>query len=240
MVYCDGDSWNALGGSFGGGGSGGSDNLGNHLATQDLDLAGFDLLDVGSVQLKIVPGGAPTGAPGGAAALPALSSGSVWVGNGSNEAAAVTMTGDGTLSNAGVLTLSAGSVASSEISDGSVATADLADGAVTAEKTSVIGTLTEGKWCTVSSGKIVCTNDEPDGGGVSTQVVRTCSATPSNGGCTTADCPAGYVRSACNAVYSSNFGGKVSGSAPSGSAACSCTWVGSSPGSIVCYTHCIQ
>lgn len=46
-----------------------------------------------------------------------------------------------------------------------IGTTEIADGAVTAAKTSVIGTLTEGKWCTVTSGKIVCTSDAPSGGG---------------------------------------------------------------------------
>lgn len=40
-----------------------------------------------------------------------------------------------------------------------------------------VGTLTEGKWCTVSGGDIVCTSDAPSGGGGS---IPTCKADMSN------------------------------------------------------------
>jgi len=107
--------------------------------------------------------------------LPALASAKLWVGNGSNAATAVSISGDATVSNAGVLTLGSGVVGSAEIADGGVALADLAansvnaskivDASITAADTAFVGTLTEGKWCTVSSGKIVCTSDAPSGGG---------------------------------------------------------------------------
>lgn len=75
-------------------------------------------------------------------------------------------TGDVTKAAGGTaLSIAAGVVGSTEIADGGIATADLANAAVTAAKTSFVGTLTEGKWCTVSGGKIVCTSDAPSGGG---------------------------------------------------------------------------
>lgn len=56
-----------------------------------------------------------------------------------------------------------GSVAAT-IAANAVTSAKIADGTITAADTAIIGTLTEGKWCTVSSGKIVCTSDAPGGG----------------------------------------------------------------------------
>lgn len=57
--------------------------------------------------------------------LPALTSANIWVGNGSNVATAVAMSGDATISNAGVLTIGSNAVGSSEITNASVALADL-------------------------------------------------------------------------------------------------------------------
>lgn len=86
--------------------------------------------------------------------LPALSSASIWVGNASNAATAVTMSGDATLANTGALTIGMGAITSAKIADGTITAAD----------TAIVGTLTEGKWCSVSSGKIVCVQDAPGGG----------------------------------------------------------------------------
>lgn len=61
----------------------------------------------------------------GMSGLPALPSANIWVGNGSNAATAVTMSGDATLSNAGVLTISSNAVGSAEITNASIALADL-------------------------------------------------------------------------------------------------------------------
>lgn len=191
---------------------GGADNLGDHTATQNLAMAGFKVSNTSAVGLTTVAGAAPLGAPGGVdtlsglscssdqiikfngtawacaaddAGLPALSFASIWVGDASDEAAAVSMSGDATLTSTGVLTiadnaittdkiddgavaladLAANAVDSSKIADGAIVTADIADNAVTPAKTDFVGTLTEGKWCTVSSGKIVCTSDAPTGGG---------------------------------------------------------------------------
>jgi hypothetical protein len=47
---------------------------------------------------------------------------------------------------------------------GSGATWTIDSSAVTPAKTDFVGTLSEGKWCTVSGGDIVCTSDAPGGG----------------------------------------------------------------------------
>ena len=57
-----------------------------------------------------------------------------------------------------------------------VTTAKINNDAVTTAKTDFVGTLTEGKWCTVSGGDIVCTSDAPSGGGS----IPTCKADMSN------------------------------------------------------------
>jgi hypothetical protein len=63
-----------------------------------------------------------------------LPSGKVFVGNASNVATAVSITGDVTISNTGVTTIGADKVTTSKILDGSVNTADLANNAVTSAK----------------------------------------------------------------------------------------------------------
>lgn len=92
-------------------------------------------------------------------ALPTLTSANIWVGNGSNAATAVTMSGDATLSNAGVLTIGASAIGSAEISDGTIAAADLSDDAVTIPKLAATGTASattylrgDNTWATVPSG----------------------------------------------------------------------------------------
>ncbi len=67
--------------------------------------AGQFWFDTGTSQLKYYDGSQVQVVGGSGGALPALTSGSIWVGNGSNAATAVTMSGDATLSNAGALTL---------------------------------------------------------------------------------------------------------------------------------------
>lgn len=57
--------------------------------------------------------------------LPTLTSASIWVGNASNAATAVAMSGDATVSNAGVLTIGANAVGSAEIADASITLGDL-------------------------------------------------------------------------------------------------------------------
>ena len=57
-----------------------------------------------------------------------LANGKIIVGNSSNIATAVDISGDATISNAGVLTISAGALGSSEITDGTIAAVDLDTG----------------------------------------------------------------------------------------------------------------
>jgi hypothetical protein len=90
--------------------------------------------------------------------LPTLTSASIWVGNGSNAATAVAMSGDATLSNAGVLTIANNAIGSSEIADGTVANADLA-GSIALAKLAVTGTANssvflrgDGTWAAPPSG----------------------------------------------------------------------------------------
>ena len=49
VLVLDGNGDLFLTGSYGTGGSGGSDNLGDHTATQDLDMGGNDILNVGNI-----------------------------------------------------------------------------------------------------------------------------------------------------------------------------------------------
>lgn len=70
----------------------------------------------------------------GGGSLPALSSARLWVGNASNTAAAVTLSGDATLSNTGVLTLAPGSVTTAEIAADTITAADIAPNAVTSSE----------------------------------------------------------------------------------------------------------
>lgn len=58
----------------------------------------------------------------------ALNSAQIWVGNASNEAAAVTMSGDATLSNAGALTIANNAVTTAKILNANVTLAKLASG----------------------------------------------------------------------------------------------------------------
>gem|GEM_PF-2416867 len=73
-----------------------------------------------------------------------LASGNILVGNASNIAASVTMSGDATIDNAGALTIGNDKITSSKILDGTILTTDLADGLVTTIKISD-GNVTEVK-----------------------------------------------------------------------------------------------
>lgn len=133
MVYCDGDGWNALGGSFGGGGS-----------------------------------------------LPGLNSAQLWVGNASNAATAVTLSGDATLSNAGVLNIANNAIIGPEISAGSISNAHLA-GSIALSKLSITGTGSASNYLRGDGSWAV-----PAGGGSSsaacTKIIRdTATFTPAAG-----------------------------------------------------------
>lgn len=79
--------------------------------------------------------------------LPALAAASIWVGNGSNAATAVAMSGDATLSNAGVLTIGSNAIGSAEITNASVALADLSATGTALATTYLRGDNT---WATIS------------------------------------------------------------------------------------------
>ncbi len=66
--------------------------------------------------------GLGSGAAGAGAVLP---SGDIWVGNASNAATAVAMSGDASLSNSGVLTIANSAVSSAKIADGAIVDADI-------------------------------------------------------------------------------------------------------------------
>ncbi len=55
----------------------------------------------------------------------ALANGSLWIGNGSGAAVAVALSGDATVTNAGVLTIGAGAITSGKIFDGAIVDADV-------------------------------------------------------------------------------------------------------------------
>jgi hypothetical protein len=63
-----------------------------------------------------------------------LTSANLFVGNVSNVATGVALSGDATISNTGALTIGTGAVTSAKIADGTIATADIADANVTSAK----------------------------------------------------------------------------------------------------------
>jgi hypothetical protein len=177
--------------------------------------------------------------------VPALPSSQIFVGNAGSVATAVALSGDATISNAGVLNIANNAIIGPEISDGSINSARIADGTITAADTAIVGELTEGKWCTVASGKIVCTSDAPAGGGITAVTTATCNVPylSSSPTCTVA-CPATYFRTGCSALR----GLDVNNGTPSSPAievsstnACRCTetyaWTYSGG---VCTVHCAK
>jgi hypothetical protein len=63
-----------------------------------------------------------------------LTSGKIWVGNGSDQATAVAMTGDATISNTGAVTINNNAVTTAKIADTAVTTAKISNSAVTKAK----------------------------------------------------------------------------------------------------------
>lgn len=107
VVYCNGSNWMMMGGMFGS-----ADTL-SGLSCASGEIPKFNGTTWGC-------------AADSGGTLPTLSSANIWVGNGSNVATAVAMSGDATLSNAGVLTIANNAIGSAEIMDASIALADLA------------------------------------------------------------------------------------------------------------------
>jgi len=141
VVYCNGSTWMMMGGMFGS-----ADTL-SGLSCANGEIAKWN----GTAW-------ACAADEAGMSSLPALTSARIWVGNGSNAATAVAMSGDATLSNAGVLTIANNAIGSAEITDGSIANADLA-GSIALSKLSITGTGSasnflrgDGSWQAVPSG----------------------------------------------------------------------------------------
>jgi hypothetical protein len=95
--------------------------------------------------------------------LPSLTSANIWVGNGSNAATAVAMSGDATINNAGVLTIGSNAVGSTEITNASIALADLSATGTASATTYLRGDNT---WATIAGGS------DNLGDHIATQVLR--------------------------------------------------------------------
>ncbi len=105
------------------------------------------------------------------AAINTLADGNIYIGNASNVATEVTMSGDVTISNAGVTTIGASKVLTGMIADGTIITADLADNAVETAKI---------KDAAVTTAKILDANVTPAkiAPGTANQILVTNSASP--------------------------------------------------------------
>ncbi|MDH4980951.1 hypothetical protein [Hyphomicrobium sp. D-2] len=91
--------------------------------------------------------------------LPALTSARIWVGNASNAATAVALSGDATLSNAGVLTITNNAVTSAKIADGTITGADIANSTIGIGKLAATGSASssvflrgDGTWASPPTG----------------------------------------------------------------------------------------
>ena len=101
-------------------------------------------------------------------ALPSLTSANIWVGNGSNVATAVAVSGDVTISNAGAITIGSGKVTNADLA-GSIAASKL-----TGTDIATVGTITSGVWnagAVTSSGVITGTALVPSGSTAATNGV---------------------------------------------------------------------
>lgn len=93
-------------------------------------------------------------------AINTLTDGKLYIGNASNVATEVIMTGDVTISNAGVTTIGASKVLSGMIADGTIITADLADSAVETAKI-LDANVTPAKIAPGTANQILVTNGTP-------------------------------------------------------------------------------
>ncbi len=100
-------------------GDGNATQLGVNVGTSANQIVQLN----GSGQLPAVDGSLLTNLP-----AQSLTSGSILVGDGTNTAVAQTVSGDMTLSNAGVATIASGAVTGAKIADGTITTADLSVG----------------------------------------------------------------------------------------------------------------
>ena len=204
MQFCDGTNWIAMRGGVAG------DNLGNHTATQNLDLSAYGMMFGNSSIIKADQGGAiELGAGNGVGGT-----GTPYIDfhfNGLTEDynARLINIGDSVLRLDGAkLDMGNNQVTNMAppIISTDAATKAYVDGLTGANETDPkIGTLTEGKWCTVSGGEVVCTSDAPGGEasgtigggcrrrsttswGNATSCSATCGSSSVLGGC-----PAGYT-----------------------------------------------
>lgn len=136
--------------------------------------------------------------------LPTHTSANIWVGNGTNVATAVTLSGDATFTNAGVMTIGSNAVGSAEITDASITGGDIANTTIAVGKLSATGTPSsttflrgDNTWAVPAGGGTV-----PAGTwcGYATQIWQTFSCSPSvtnvtscNGQSLVSGCPTGYT-----------------------------------------------
>jgi hypothetical protein len=95
----------------------------------------------------------------GGGSLPALTSANIWVGNGTNVATAVAMSGDITMNSAGVTVIGPGTLGSTEIADSSITGTDIANTTIAVGKLSATGTPSvttylrgDNSWATIPAG----------------------------------------------------------------------------------------
>lgn len=136
--------------------------------------------------------------------LPSLTSANIWVGNATNVATAVSLSGDATITNAGVLTIGANAVGSAEISDLSITNSDIANATIVATtKLSATGTKSsatflrgDNTWAAIPASVTVGTLC-----GVSEKAGCNISCSSSTGYTNVALCGGSNPASACPAGY---------------------------------------